>query len=273
MDATIENVTPTKAEKYLNLNSSNRKLRPGVAEKYARCLRDGTWTECPEPISFYEDNEVADGQHRLWAIVDSGVAVRCVIVRGLPRSAGLNINTGLARTLVDNSRIAGLGDDLSNELLATSRAVEVGAATSRAQSYSERLAYVDKHREASKWAMANGPRGRGLRNAITLAAVARAYYHEPDKDRLHRFGDVVSTGFSDGNYESAAIAIRNYLQAKGAQAASQALWRDTFLKVQNAIRYFMLSRPLTVIKVVSDEAYPLGRNVKPQSKAGNREKR
>ncbi len=266
MEVTTENVTPAKAEKWLNHNVGNRKLREGVAEQYSRCLQDGTWTECIDPIAFYEDGELADGQHRLWAIVDSGITMRSIIVRDLPRTAGLNIDTGLNRTLVDNARISGNADDLSNTLLATARAIEKASVSSKERlSNNEKLAFVERHREAAKWAIANGPNGRGLRNAITLAALARAWYHEEDKDKLRRWSDVLTTGHSEGAPESAAVSIRNYLQAKGPQAASSALWYDTFLKVQNSIRYFMLSRPLMSIKAIKDECYPLGKKPRAQS--------
>jgi hypothetical protein len=255
----MEIVTPAKAEKWLNSNKANRKLREGVAEKYAEDMANGKWTQCPVPISFYEDGDIADGQHRLFAIIESNTSQRFLIYHGLSRAAGLNLDTGLGRTLVDNARISGDNSDLSNELISLARAIEEGTRQIGGRSNAKRLELVNKHDEAARWAVANGPRSRGLRSAITLGAVARAYYHEKDKDKLKRFCEVVNTGFSDGRHESAAVAIRNYIMASKAGRASNspALWRETFLKVQNAINYFMKGKALTVIKVVSEEAYPL----------------
>jgi len=131
-------------------------------------------------------------------------------------------------------------------------------AFSRALTNAERLELVDQHRDAAKWAVANGPRGKGLRNAIILAAIGRAYYHVVDHNRLRRFCDVFASGLSEGKDESAAIVLRNYFIAKGSgTAGGSALWRDSFMKSMNAIAYFMRSQPITVIKKVSDEAYPL----------------
>jgi hypothetical protein len=258
MDIKMETVTPSKAEAWLNVNKNNRKMRDGVAEKYADDMRNGRWTECPEPISFYADGDLADGQHRLWAIVESGCSISFPVARGLPRSAGLNINTGLTRSIVDNGRISGADTDLSNELVSVARALAQGhqGSSSAPLSNAARLEMVDEHREAAKWALANGPRGRGLRNAVTLAAIARAWYWEADKGRLKRFADVVSTGFADGDSESAAIALRNYFLTKKA-LLSGGLWADTFIKTQNAIHYFMRGKKLTVIKGVQEEQYPL----------------
>lgn len=258
MDIKVETITPQKAEAWLNCNKQNRKMRDGVAEKYAADMKAGRWTTCPTPIAFYEDGDLADGQHRLWAIIDSDTPQIFPVVRGLSRADGLNIDIGLARTIVDNARISGADADLSNELVSVGRAIAQGhqGSSNKPLSNAQRLAMVEEHREAAKWAITNGPRGRGFRNAVVLAAVARAWYWEPDKARLKRFCDVFTSGFGDGDGETAAVAIRNYFLTKKA-LTSPALWVDSFLKTQNAIHYFMKAKKLTVIKGSSEEAYPL----------------
>jgi hypothetical protein len=259
MDIRMETVTPAKAETWLNLNKNNRKLRDGVAERYADDMKHGRWTNCPEPISFYADGDLADGQHRLFAVIESGTTQHFPIARGLRREDGLNINTGLTRSLVDNARISGEDNGLSNELISVARAIETGAASARGGrplSNAEKLAMVAAHREVATWAIHNGPKGRGLRNAAILAAVARAMYYETDSDRLKRFCDVFTTGFADGEKESAAIALRNYFLTKPA-LMTNALWADTFIKAQNAIQHFMAGKRLSVIKSVATEPYPL----------------
>lgn len=117
----IERVTPKKATEWLNANTSNRKLRDGVVEKYAEDMRHGRWTRCTAPICFYEDGDVADGQHRLWAIIESDTTQEFAVLRGLSRADGLNIDTGLNRSLVDNARISGADKDLSNAALTGAR--------------------------------------------------------------------------------------------------------------------------------------------------------
>ncbi len=257
LEVQVMKVTPKMAEQWLNANTGNRKMRDGVAEKYADDMRSGNWTTCPEPISFFADGQLADGQHRLWAIVESGCTIEFPVARGLSKEDGLNINTGLTRTLVDNARISGRNTHLTNTIVSTARAVAEGGPAGSGRSASLRLQQVEQHEEAVRWAVSNGPKGQGIRNAVTLAAVARAWYFETDLARLKRFCDVLSTGFMDGDGETAAVAMRTYLQAKGPTAASSALWIDTFLKVQNAISYFMRGKRLTVIKATKDEAYPL----------------
>lgn len=55
----------------------------------------------------------------------------------------------------------------------------------------------------------------------------------------------------------AASALRSYLQKEGPVATiTGPIWRDTFLKAQNAICYFAAGRKLTVIRKITEEAYP-----------------
>lgn len=251
-----ERITPTVAERFLNANKGNRSLRAGVVEKYALDMEQGNWTDCIDPIAFYDDGDIADGQHRLYAIIESGKAFEFWVLRGVPRVAGLNIDTGLGRTIVDNAAISGLDKTLSNTLVALARFYDIGGWRKEGMSNAERLACVNKHRDVCVWAVQNGPSGRGFRNAVVLAAVARAYAHGADPDRLIQFSKMLNTGISNGNEDSAAIAFRNYIMARHFRVNSGEA-HDVFLKCQNAIWYFLRHKPLQTIKRVGEEIYPL----------------
>lgn len=256
MEIREERISPDRAEQFINRNKSNRKLRDGIVEKYAHDMKHGKWTECTVPIAFYEDGDIADGQHRLWAIIESKTTQKFFIVKNLSREAGLNIDTGLGRSLVDNARISGADTELSNELISVARAVHEGVRTTKAMSNAQRLTLVEKYRAPALWAIHNGPRGKFMRNSAVLAAVARALMGGVEEGVLARYCLVVTKGFSEGQHESAAVSLRNYLLA-GVAISSPAAWRDLFLKVQNSIHYFVRRRSLTVIRSVKEETYPL----------------
>lgn len=253
----LERITPRTAKTYLNDNKSNRALRSGLVEKYAADMKAGAWTQCLAPIAFYEDGDVADGQHRLWALIEAGTPQEFYVLRGISRDAALNIDTGAGRTIVDNATIAGRGEGLNNTIVALCSGIELGNRAGRGNTNSQKMAYVEKHLEAAKWAEHHGTFGKLLRNAPTNSAIARAWYVEEDKERLALFGNVVSKGFANGTEDSAAIAIRNYLLSHGGNSTSSGLWRDTFLKTQHACWMFMRRKPLMVIKAQSEERYPL----------------
>lgn len=101
-------VTPQMAEEILLRNTVNRPLRSGVVEKYARDMRNGEWERNGEAVKIAEDGTLLDGQHRLWAVIESGVKhVELLVLSGLPMSAIRTIDTGTPRTYADYRRISG----------------------------------------------------------------------------------------------------------------------------------------------------------------------
>ena len=257
MDAPIwETITPKKAEAYLNRNTGNRKLRDGVVDEYAHDMRNGTWTICPEPITIYDNGDIADGQHRLWAIIEADAPQKFLVLREFPRPAGLNVNTGRGRTVVDNARISGVNLDLTNEIVSIAKVVEQGKRSGDVLPNSRKVELAERHMEAVQWTVKHGPRGRYLRNQCVMAAVARAWYHEEDKEKLARFCKVLSDGFADGASESAAIALRNYLIVKR-DAHLISLFSESFYKIQNCIRVFMRGKSINIVRSVATEPYPL----------------
>ena len=257
MDAPIwETITPKKAEIYLDRNTCNRPLRGQKVDKLTHDMRNGTWTICPCPITFYDNGDVADGQHRLWAIIDSNTSQKFLVLHGLPRPAGLNLDTQERRNVIDNARISGTNSGLTTEVLSISKVVESGQRAGDALPDSRKIEVADRHLDAVQWTIKHGPRGRYLRNQCVMAAVARAWYHEADKEKLARFCKVLSDGFADGASESAAIALRNYLLVKR-DAHLLSLFSESFRKVQNCIRVFMRGKAISIVKNVAAEPYPL----------------
>ena len=107
---TYEEVLVTKemADAMMAHNTENyRRIKWDLVRKYARAMENGFWKENGEAIVFDEDGKLKNGQHRLLAIVESGVAVKMLIVRGVSR----DINTwdeGGGRTATDKAKAEGL---------------------------------------------------------------------------------------------------------------------------------------------------------------------
>jgi hypothetical protein len=58
----------------------------------------GEWYETHQGIAFYEDGTLADGQHRLRAIVQSGVSLWMRVTWGMTRRQGLGVDETFTRT-------------------------------------------------------------------------------------------------------------------------------------------------------------------------------
>lgn len=96
-----EMITPKKALEWLKLNHNNRPLSSKVVSKYAALMRAGKWRLNGESIKFTINGDLIDGQHRLAAIVESGVSVECYVVRGLEHEAFDTVDQGRSRTSGD----------------------------------------------------------------------------------------------------------------------------------------------------------------------------
>lgn len=94
-------VTPEMAEKWLEKNSKNRKLSDRVVSRYAQMMSNDQWHYDASPLRFDTDDNVLDGQHRLWALVESGTTQKFLVVRGLDPRSFVTIDTGKTRSFGD----------------------------------------------------------------------------------------------------------------------------------------------------------------------------
>lgn len=259
MQLSFEKVTPAMAQKWINENTGNRSLRPGVVEKYAADMNNGRWTQCFMPIVFMQNGTMADGQHRLWAIVESQKAQQFIVARGAGKEDLLNIDTGFGRTFIDNLKFS-QGDAISKFASSVSRWIEWGTSNfTRTPSNAELRDVYYTHKAATDFAESLVS-GKGYKRAPVAAAIARAYLAGEREAVLRRFAEVYCKGHSDGAHESAAVSLRNQVAERTARGVNNAsMERDLFLKAQNAIRYFCRGKQLFVIKSITVETYPLDR--------------
>lgn len=83
----ITMVDPEKAENLLVRNIRNRTLDIKTVNRYADIMTRGEWRENYEPIQISDGGVLLNGQHRLKAIIKSGVPQKLMIVRGIDDSA------------------------------------------------------------------------------------------------------------------------------------------------------------------------------------------
>lgn len=97
----IVNVTPSLAERWLKANTRNRRLYPADVAKLARDMREGRWRFTGEPIKFDWNHVLLDGQHRLSAIVESGVSLQMLVIFDLEPESQELMDIGKSRTVGD----------------------------------------------------------------------------------------------------------------------------------------------------------------------------
>jgi hypothetical protein len=108
----VVDVTPAQAQAWLDNGGANRTLKERVVDRYAAFMLRGEWRVTGEAIKLDEHARVRDGQHRLAAIVRSGMTVPMLVIRGVDESAFDVMDTGKARTPGDVLSIHGYGSTM-----------------------------------------------------------------------------------------------------------------------------------------------------------------
>jgi len=122
MKVTQRVITPRTATKILSSNSeNNRKIRDNHVAKLARDMTNGAWVDNGETIIISNTGELLDGQHRLSAIIKSGIKQKMVVVTGVPNEFITTIDQGASRGLHDALQVYGFKN--SSALAATYRLV------------------------------------------------------------------------------------------------------------------------------------------------------
>ena len=101
MNVTIELVTPQQALQMLQHNAGNRPLRKRFVDQYVDDILRGKWKLSHQGVAFSKEGRLLDGQHRLTAIVESGVSVQMVIARNVDEASFLVMDRGKTRALRD----------------------------------------------------------------------------------------------------------------------------------------------------------------------------
>lgn len=104
----IETITPSKAVSMLEKNLMNRPMNERNLNSLVEALKNGTFNFTGESIKFSKEDILLDGQHRLAAIVKSGIPVKTIIIRGLEPESFKYMDIGRQRLASDVLSIEGV---------------------------------------------------------------------------------------------------------------------------------------------------------------------
>lgn len=192
----VESITPDAAAQLVGTMGRNRRSRRPRVEQYARDMKEGRWTLNGATVVIDRDGKLLDGQHRMAAVVEAGVAVNMMVVRGVDTDAMPTIDTGMARTYSDVIGIRGAMH--ANVAAAIARlwwqyerdAMHLNVPSSHAELDTVRVAHPLIDASASKVA------GENLRRLIPPSPLGfvHAYVSEYDVAAADDFLQMVATG-------------------------------------------------------------------------------
>lgn len=170
IESKVETITPEVAKVYLTLNKFNRPLNKTHVMRLAKDMRDGHWELNGEPIKFDDSGNLVDGQHRLQAVIESGVAVCFLVVRGISPRSFTTLDTGKNRSNADVFNINGINN-----------AATVSSVTLRYMLLSQGLRALD------------GGASGGLNHNFTKSQILGCYRNSPNLfQEAARFGGWLS---------------------------------------------------------------------------------
>ena len=107
MQCEVRVITPDDAKKLLSANTINRPLRRSHVDFFESQLQRGEMQLTHQGIAISENGRLLDGQHRLTAIANTGIAATMMVAYGLPESSFSVLDTGAARKASDALSIDG----------------------------------------------------------------------------------------------------------------------------------------------------------------------
>lgn len=244
-------VTPIMASTWLLRNDKNRNVSQHTVTMYARAMRNGEWRETHQGIGFYEDGQIADGQHRLHAIVQSGCSVPILVTTGMSRDTAYGIDANRPRSTSDIVKIGGQADWLDTRMLQALRLVYPVAKMSA----SEAISLATPIRDSLTFANKVFPNNIKGINATLRAAVTLAHHYGADETRLEQFASIIYSGVVASDKDTAAIKIRDIIMFSD-NASSRANKDDTFSKVQQGIYKFLRYESVKIIRSANELPYP-----------------
>lgn len=218
----VEKITPAIAREYLATSLGNPryagqdKVNPVAVAQLAADLTAGRWVYTGESTIFDWNGHLIDGHTRLNAIIKSGVAAECLVVRGVDPVAARVIDGGWSRT-IQQSLMNGFGFEKTMSNAQMQKAIKLVCLVRKGSKWvSERLTrqylgdFISRYQmEIEDTVYLTTP--KILNNGVCKAAVFEAVCAGVDTSLLERMKTTVQKGTYDGSEETAAVTLRNYL--------------------------------------------------------------
>jgi hypothetical protein len=149
--AQVETITPADAAAMLTRHAHNRPIKDRTVAAYARDMARGRWPLTGEAIKFDTNGDLVDGRHRLKAIIAAGVAVRILVVYGVPPEAQAVMDSGVKRSVNDQLAMKGVKNRLILTAAARLALTEPGAGFIAAAdritnpTHTELMTWIEEH--------------------------------------------------------------------------------------------------------------------------------
>jgi hypothetical protein len=258
----IVTITPEIAEEMLTHNSCNRGVSGQLVKKYADDMMSGNWDLTPQPIVFDKEGVLMDGQHRLMAVVRSGLSNRFVVCTGAPLT--YNIDVGRKRTILNQLQMK--ASVVPPELLKTFILSVVRyylyknvdhTRTPTTQSV-EQFIFTNHASLSQLIGCVNGKKIRGISIVPVQYALFMALQNGVEQETVARFYRLLVTGIGNGSQlDNMVLRHRNYLMSLSLRSNQKGstFYDEVALKTQKVLSQYASNKPLQKIYTPKQDIY------------------
>lgn len=209
-------------------------------------MRNGLWDENNlDPIVITKNGVIENRQHRLLAVVKSGIPIKMFVVRDADSAIG-SYDCGVPRSVRDNLTIRGNVDQRLSQQLPVSVAgymLQKSGIPRKNVEVTER--YINRFRyefDVAYTAVCMGTHRTKVvtRNIGCMVAAYCALRRREKEEDVFDFFKIVSTGFYDYSWQTPAIILREYLLDKSSRNTTPRCFMEEFRKVaENALHDYI----------------------------------
>jgi len=210
-------ITPEVARKILNEhNSNNRKLSNRFVEQYTKDIIEDRWKKSNDNITFDDNWELSNGQHRLKAVTIANKPVKMVVQFHVNQNC--EIDRGKQRTIAENIKMSNLVDN--EDLRADGKVIALVNTAMRTMGYErvyrtkDVVDMINKYEHEILNVRAAGlMRGSdGVSQMAIASSLFVAYINGVEMEILTRIRRVLNSGMvENGDKDKPIIGLRDRL--------------------------------------------------------------
>ena len=210
---TMMYITPELAKEMLSGNDINRSLTRATVNKYKTDMLSGLYqSENGQTVSFFRSGKLKDGQHRLTAIVESGIAQWILVVEGI-KDEDVIADIGKPRTIGNIMEMSGYNATLrANSATGSLSFLFLLGTGNNSVSYQEKIAFADKYEDIIVPIVRASHNGAAdsssrMRKSPIIAALICANYCGVSQELILKFCRSVNSGLYDGDTETSTVFL------------------------------------------------------------------
>lgn len=256
MEVQVATITPDLAQRLLDANPRNRGIKSDNLKRVTAEMKRGAWKVNGDTIRIDTEGYLLDGQHRLLAVIASGVSYEGILVTGLAPEVFDTIDQGVKRTPGDILAMHGVKNAvaISSALPMVAEYLSGGREFEKAATrYRDRLrALYDEHEGISDSFRAASMIGTLAPQRVVVAL--HYLFSRVSPQKADAFFKAVSTGENMASWD-APLVLRNRLVINLGAKAKLPFWYIMALVIK-AWNAYALGAKMKVLRYSEGEEFP-----------------